>query len=448
MTTLIPKFGLKNGGATPTGAINRTIYGKLSDFISVKDFGAIGDGVANDTVAIQAALTYGGSLLVPAGTYKITADLIIGDNTNVTFASGSGFIAGANNITFFKSTTHAYGSQIRNAVLNGNGFTGVTGFSLVGFRLHAGLYDCIVINMTNGAIFDACFGTEVFNFTSFDGVPYPIRVYNNCAVLDIHNPNLDNETGIGAGTGTGIVVDFGTDVNTGVIISGGYIQGFVNGIIDRALATKIENTYFEANSNSDIVFSSARNSTVLNTVHSAAGGVSCFQATSSDAISVLYPMMVSGSRTGVFNFNNTNSNCTANITPSNASYNYPLGTISGILVSGNSQFFNVLDGSGAGLTFTQNATAYWSISNNVVTVTGDITYPVTASGANATLTLPIAAKVNSSVNGCVGFTTFGSILTMNGGSSGIGFYSPSGGGYTNANMSAKRVAFSITYIAN
>jgi hypothetical protein len=448
MTTLIPKFDLKNGGATPTGAVNRDINEKLSETISVKDFGAKGDGTTDDTTAIQAAFTVGGSILVPTGTYKITADLTIGDSTNVTFASGASFIAGANNITFFKSTTHAYGSQISNAVLNGNGFTGVTGFNLVGFRLHAGLYDCLVTNMTNGAIFDGCFGTEVFNFTSYNGVPYPIRVLNNCAVIDIHNPNLDNETGTGAGTGTGIVVEFGTAINTGVIISGGYIQGFVNGIIDRAIGTKIENTYFEANSNSDILFSSARNSTVLNTVHSATGGDSCFQATSSDAISVLYPMMVSGARTKVFNFNNTNSNCTANIAQSNSSYNYPLGTITGILVSGYSQFFTVTDGSGASLTFTQNTTAYWSISDNVVTVVGDITYPATASGANAALTLPIAAKVNSSVNGCVGYTNLGSVFTINGGSSAVNFYSVNGGAYTNANMSGKRIAFSLTYIAN
>lgn len=72
MTTLIPKFDLKNGGSTPAGAINRTIYQKLSDTISVKDFGAVGNGSTDDTAAILAAcasLTSNSSLYFPAGNY-------------------------------------------------------------------------------------------------------------------------------------------------------------------------------------------------------------------------------------------------------------------------------------------------------------------------------------------------------------------------------------------
>jgi hypothetical protein len=44
MTTLIPKFDLINGSAIPTGAVNRPINKKLSETISVKDFGAKSDG--------------------------------------------------------------------------------------------------------------------------------------------------------------------------------------------------------------------------------------------------------------------------------------------------------------------------------------------------------------------------------------------------------------------
>ena len=77
MTTLIPKVDLKNGGTTPAGAVNRPINQKLAESVSVKDFGAIGDGTADDTTAIQAAInaciTSGASLYFPAGTYNYTS---------------------------------------------------------------------------------------------------------------------------------------------------------------------------------------------------------------------------------------------------------------------------------------------------------------------------------------------------------------------------------------
>jgi len=63
---------------TGTGAVARTIDNKLKDFISVKDFGAVGNGTTDDTTAIQAAITYaadtrsGATVFLPAGQYLIT----------------------------------------------------------------------------------------------------------------------------------------------------------------------------------------------------------------------------------------------------------------------------------------------------------------------------------------------------------------------------------------
>lgn len=54
---------------TGTGATARTTQAKLRDVVSVKDFGAVGNGVANDTAAIQAALANGRTVVFPEGTY-------------------------------------------------------------------------------------------------------------------------------------------------------------------------------------------------------------------------------------------------------------------------------------------------------------------------------------------------------------------------------------------
>lgn len=66
-----------------TGAQDRTVKAKLQEFVSVKDFGAVGDGVADDTGAIQAAIssanTTGASLYFPFGTYMANSiDFTVG----------------------------------------------------------------------------------------------------------------------------------------------------------------------------------------------------------------------------------------------------------------------------------------------------------------------------------------------------------------------------------
>ena len=56
------------------GAVSTTVAAKLYETVSVKDFGAVGDGVTDDSAAIQAAWasikSENGSLLFPKGTYR------------------------------------------------------------------------------------------------------------------------------------------------------------------------------------------------------------------------------------------------------------------------------------------------------------------------------------------------------------------------------------------
>lgn len=61
-----------------TNAQDRNVQQKLQEFVSVKDFGAVGDGVTDDTAAIQAALDSGaGVVIVPKSTSVYCCDSLI-----------------------------------------------------------------------------------------------------------------------------------------------------------------------------------------------------------------------------------------------------------------------------------------------------------------------------------------------------------------------------------
>ena len=71
-----------------TGAVSRILTSRLQDYVSVKDFGAVGDGTTDDTAAIQAAIAAcpGRVIFFPNGKYKFTQTLqmvdvgILGEN--------------------------------------------------------------------------------------------------------------------------------------------------------------------------------------------------------------------------------------------------------------------------------------------------------------------------------------------------------------------------------
>lgn len=93
--------GLASGTQVITGPdalhpVYRTLQDKLDDYVSVKDFGAVGDGLTDDTAAIQRALDraystahsasltdYHRTIYFPAGTYRLTDTIDIPPYTRI-----------------------------------------------------------------------------------------------------------------------------------------------------------------------------------------------------------------------------------------------------------------------------------------------------------------------------------------------------------------------------
>ena len=92
MATLIPKYDQGD-----TGAVNRPINLKLAETVSVEDFGAVGNGITDDSAAIQAAISSFGPGVAgvvnfnSTSTYKIGTRLLL-PTTTILNGNGCNFV--------------------------------------------------------------------------------------------------------------------------------------------------------------------------------------------------------------------------------------------------------------------------------------------------------------------------------------------------------------------
>jgi hypothetical protein len=152
MATLIPKY-------TQVTTSNRTIAQKFAETISVKDFGAVGDGATNDATAIQAAIDYAattsGFVTFPAGTYLInTALSLVGKYVSIIGAGQTRTTIKANatltSVFDINETSDVIVSPfvIQDLKIDGNNTT--TNGINVRYRHQSVVRNVYIVNCTNG----------------------------------------------------------------------------------------------------------------------------------------------------------------------------------------------------------------------------------------------------------------------------------------------------------
>lgn len=137
---------------TGTGAITRALTDKARDIVSVKDFGAVGDGVTNDRNAFDMALAAHSAVFVPSGTYYINGTLVLKDKQSL-FGVGQSSVIVASNTSFPVIEMRAGYARVHDIRVE-KGSVGIKLYGNLGVCTQNSVSNVVIVDSTIGIVLD------------------------------------------------------------------------------------------------------------------------------------------------------------------------------------------------------------------------------------------------------------------------------------------------------
>lgn len=322
------------------GTIRRALKDKLEDSISVKDFGAVGDGVVDDTAAFQAAIDSKKSLYIPDGIYLISSTLTVTAADSLCISGNSFGHVNAQTAGSVIKFTGLASPAIRvqggaiGAKISGL-FLDIQDASSDGFDLGGAWYlklqDCVIRNARYGvylhydtpdyfsgvAELTSCYFAKCANGVKTSKVDINVVKVDNCTFFDGVNGVLIGDSGAASSVRNFIVRDSLFEANTGYdvgVVAGGAQQLLVDGnyfeentasslarvcVMDTSLSPRsssvsITNNTFSKDTTGDLVFLSGVSGVLVKQNWSAFGGIGFVRAINIDNYEIDRCSTVSG----------------------------------------------------------------------------------------------------------------------------------------------------------
>jgi len=207
--------------ATDIGTAVQAYNAALDDVVSVRSFGAVGDGVADDTAAIQAAIDsmagaapYG-SVFFPAGTYKTTSAIQMKKHVNLRGLGGYVSVLNPNGCDgiVYDYTTGYGNSIIRDIGLQGTGTTANVAIRQAtttdeANTLYGLTFDGILILNFNTGIELHTVQDVLINNCWMQDINSGVELIGRCYVVNVKNTKIIKASGSGTGTQYGVIADW------------------------------------------------------------------------------------------------------------------------------------------------------------------------------------------------------------------------------------------------